>query len=146
MINDQINSQPGYVVYPGEYHPPCITENDLHPGDRLPNTVSQQLNTRTTEFADHYEIKIDLRGYRKEDLIVNIDGNLLTITAFGHNNIQTSPTPADAHVVCFNIPVILPEDTDSDFVRAEYFSGYLHIWFHKTDKPVLQPMHHIIVY
>ena len=44
--------------------------------------------TDITDEGDHYELKADLPGFRKEDIHLNLDGDTLTITAERHSRYE----------------------------------------------------------
>ena len=47
---------------------------------------------------------------------------------------------------CFSRELLLPENIDTDFAKAEYRKGILSFWFLKTEKPYKKRSAIIIVY
>jgi len=87
-----------------------------------------KVNTRETE-AD-YHIEAELPGVKKEDVDINIDGNVLTIS--GERNVREEVKDEDYYKVesrygFFSRSFTLPEKVDTANIEAEFVNGILEI-------------------
>jgi HSP20 family protein len=86
------------------------------------------VNTR--EADDAYYIEVDLPGVKKEDISINVDDNVLTIS--GERKIEEERKDEEFYRVesvygKFERSFTLPEDVDADKIEAEVKDGVLTI-------------------
>ena len=86
------------------------------------------VNTREGEYA--YHVEVDLPGVKKEDIKVDITGNMLTIS--GERKPDTGVKDEDYRRVeiaygSFYRSIMLPARLDTKNVEAVYEDGMLHI-------------------
>ena len=89
-------------------------------------------------------------GLQREDFFVSINElGLLSISALHKEPKRIENEKYQRHTFnyeCFTHELILPENIDTDFNKAEYNAGILYIWFLKTEKPYQKRASTIIVY
>jgi HSP20 family protein len=87
-----------------------------------------KVNTRETEA--NYHIEAELPGVKKEDVEINVDGNILTIS--GERNVREEVKDEDYHKIesrygLFSRSFTLPEKVDISNIEAEFLNGMLEI-------------------
>lgn len=135
-----------YTVYPGEYSPRLDTRevnNEL----KKPNKVVFHSLLKLIEHNDHFKIEAIIPGMKREDFYIDIDEDILSIAVVHKNNerVQQGNLKA-AQFDCFNEQLILPHNTEKDFVKAEYNDGLLCLYFLKSDSPGDHLHSNVIVY
>lgn len=88
-----------------------------------------EFKTDITDEGDHYELKADLPGFKKEDISLNLDGDTLTIQAQRHSEHEEQEKKGK-YVCCersygaysrsFDVSGIRTED-----IKAAYDNGVL---------------------
>ncbi|RUO24424.1 heat-shock protein Hsp20 [Aliidiomarina minuta] len=83
------------------------------------------------EHTDSYELSVELPGVNKDDLKLNLEGNLLTISGEKKNE-SKSDEKGKYHRVersygSFSRTLTLPEDIDSKDIKAAFNEGILNI-------------------
>ncbi|CAN5847848.1 N/A [soil metagenome] len=138
-----------YTVYPGEYIPMIDVEelnNELtkpHDGSILQPFIN------VSEHRDHFKVEAAIPGLNREDFYINIDEDILSIAVLHKKLEQIEEKKFQLHEFnydCFNRNVILPQNIEKDFVKAEYRDGMLSLYFPKTNTPGHHPRSNIIVY
>lgn len=86
------------------------------------------VNTREGEFA--YHVEIDLPGVKKEDIEINVQDNIVTLS--GERNIKNEIKKEDYYKVeseygKFERSFSLPENTDVENIHAETADGVLEV-------------------
>lgn len=134
-------------VYPGEFVP-LLNEEQVKAHFSLPRekeNVQAPVNLMETEVA--YKIEFALPGFKKEELLILADDNILTIYGI-HQEIQSSifgrSRLNEFQYDYFERHIALPEDVDVEFVAATYELGVLSVYIPKTTSPV-KNLHQIIV-
>ncbi|WII72592.1 Hsp20/alpha crystallin family protein [Bdellovibrio sp. 22V] len=90
--------------------------------------VAQDGNTYTpaidvTEADEHYLMSVDLPGMKKEDIKIEMDGNMLTIS--GERKRETKS-------VSFSRRFTIPTTVDAEKIEAHYEDGVLNLYLPKT--------------
>jgi HSP20 family protein len=138
-----------HSVYPGEYKPlPFEISEGREELDRPREGASQPVSN-VIECADHYKIEIVAPGHIKDDFVVTVDKgqvNVFAVKRRSKNKEQPYYHSHEFNYDCFEHSILLPENIDTDFLSAEYKAGILSICFSKTDKPVLNTLHEVVVY
>jgi HSP20 family protein len=86
------------------------------------------VNTR--EADERYHIEVELPGVKKENVDINVDGNVLKIS--GERNVREEVKDEDYHKVesrygLFSRAFTLPEKVDISNIEAEFVNGILEI-------------------
>ena len=149
MINHTNHSNANRTAYPGEYTPnPFIFEKVSHPNSYAVKSAIFS-NVKVSEDSEYYVIELDAPGLRSENLLVEINdrGNLF-VSGIHKENIGflNQGNAAQENYSGFSRELALPENIDTDFVRAQCRSGVLSIWFLKTDKPYQKRASLVVVY
>jgi HSP20 family molecular chaperone IbpA len=137
-----------YSAYPGEFKPPFYNWDEVMKEIQRPHEGSKKPSANVSEYIDHYKIEIMAPGHSKEDFIVGIDNNNLSVmviqtkSSAGKENYRLHEFNFD----WFSHIVELPANIDADFVRAEYRAGILSMCFPKVSTPTINTVHRIIVY
>lgn len=144
MVNENLWLQESYA-YPGAYSPPAFDWEELN--KLLEESV--KLDANICECPVFYKIDIVAPGHKREDFIVSVDNNNLDILAFCKEPVSSGPQHFHMHEFnynCFHHRIVLPENIDIVFVRAEYKDGILSFYFPKTTVPELNKKQQIVVY
>ncbi|HSB91793.1 MAG TPA: Hsp20/alpha crystallin family protein [Flavitalea sp.] len=135
-------------IYPGEYEAPPWTgaamiaecnRNQLH-------CLTSQANV--IEAGDHYKVEIIAPGFNREDFTIHSAFRKLSISAVRNENsgrLENHGRFSGPSLYLQN-EVILPEDMDTNYVRAEYRNGVLTISFFRTERPETSGNNQIVVY
>lgn len=87
---------------------------------------------RETEF----KLEVMAPGYKKDDLKVNIEDNVLTVSAEKKQDEQKEGdrfTRREFHFSSFTRSFRLPESANADRIKAEYTDGILHLSIPKVE-------------
>ena len=149
MENNTTNLASRITVYPGEYTP-VLHQEDLLEELKLDRegTVRQPL-VNIREFSDCYTVEVCIPGLNREDLIITIDDLTLCITVLHKDKFNPKSVRFQLHEFnyeCFKREIILPENADTEQVKAEYRSGLLHMHIPKTNQPVDKISTAVVVY
>lgn len=137
-------------TYPGEYTPnPSISEKMNKPSSyNVKSAIFSNVNI--SEDGEYYLVELDIPGMRREDVLVQINdrGNLYVSGIHKepsgflneeYNHIKETYSG-------FSRELALPENIDTNFVKAQCRAGVLSIWFLKTDKPYHKTPSLVVVY
>lgn len=101
------------------------------------------------ESKDTFRLSIAVPGMKKEDLKIDIEGNLLTISAEKEETKEKKEnkcTREEYNYSSFSRTFTLPEEVKKDKIDAEYREGVLHIILPKTDEArKLAPGRHVTI-
>ena len=141
---------PEISTYPGEYTP------IQHKFETLPEELSKPHEGASSpadnicETLEYYKIELAAPGLKREDFFVSINEHgYLSISALHKEPNRIENEKYQKHTFnyeCFNRELLLPENIDTDFIKAEYRAGILSIWFLKTEKPYQKRFSMVIVY
>lgn len=149
MQNDPTYTD-GSSVYPGEYVP-LFKENDFHKAIKYPyKNEASGLPVNIDESGDSYKIELPVPGVERENLLVKICENVLSVSVIHKNDepdkqreIQLREFTFDG---CFTRKIVLPDDADSVFISAACKSGILHLHIPKSRRRVKRVDTKIAVY
>jgi HSP20 family protein len=119
------------------------------PGGRLFNRVMNVPGVNVMEFKDDYRIEIAVPGLKKEDFKIEVEANLLTISA--EKEIQFEEkfekfTRQEFNYTNFSRTFTLPEYVVNENILAKYEDGVLRIVLPKKEEFKKQTaMKHIAV-
>ena len=148
MVNDDINNA-GCSTYPGGYVP-LIKEEEMrrelkrsHEGKMLLPPVN------IAELSDSFKVEVAIPGVKREDFLIHADGNVLSVFVL-HKDCECPESDCfklhEFNYECFDRPIVLPGNADTEFTCAEYKEGILHLYIPKTNKPVKNLHTKIVVY
>jgi HSP20 family protein len=88
-----------------------------------------------------YEIEVLLPGLKKENIKIDLEDRLLTIS--GERKIEEKQSDARYHLIeaqygTFSRSVTLPEKVNRETVEATYFEGILKLTIEKDEKSVIR--------
>lgn len=150
MINTPYYSNTNRAIYPGEYTPnPFISEEANKPGSfNVKSAIFANVNI--SEDAEYYLVELDAPGLSREDFLVRINerGNLSVsgIHKEPAGFLNEEYNHSKGTYSGFSRELALPENIDTDFVKAQCRSGVLSIWFLKTGKPYHKRASMVVVY
>lgn len=102
--------------------------------------MGMQMDTKETKTS--YELQIDLPGVEKKDIVINMEGDLLTITA-EKKGMEKDDDHEFKRVERFTgtmtRTISLPDNTDKDKVQADFTNGVLHVTIPKLKEDVKKP-------
>ena len=137
-------------TYPGEYKPIQSKFDTLPEELSKPHEGASTPEYNICESPEYYKIEMAAPGLKREDFFVNInDQGHLSISALHVNPKRIENEQYRKHTFnyeCFTRKLLLPDNIDTNFNRAEYIAGILSIWFLKTKKLYLKRASMIIVY
>ncbi len=106
---------------------------------RFSRKFSPSFDIDMIENESNYVIHADIPGVTKEDINVSIEGGLLTITAERNINRENTDETIHYHFSersrgTFTRSFTLPENANSECLRAKYENGVLEIVLNKAGK------------
>lgn len=138
-------------IYPGEYVP--LTEEMALKGHRNPfhKRKVNRSPSIISELTDSYKIEIIIPGFKREDFLICVDENILSVRvphqhAAMHKRIRMSSKLPEPNYEFCDRYIVLPENVDADFVSAEYKEGILCFYLPKANQVVRKLHTRIIVY
>ena len=137
------------TIYPGEYIPILDAEELMNELKKPHEGSALQPFINVSEHNNYYKVEAAIPGLNREDFFVNIDDNILSISVLHKKEELREDKKFQLHEFnyeCFNRNIILPQNIEKDFVKAEYREGILSLYFPKTDSPGHHPHSNIIVY
>jgi HSP20 family molecular chaperone IbpA len=141
--------QTGCSIYPGEFVPLMNEEEVKAQFSLLRERESIQLPVTLKETLDTYKMEFALPGFKREELLMLADDNILTIYGI-HKKMQNNKLGAvkynENQYDYFEKRIALPENVDVEFVAATYESGIISFYIPKTNKPVKNGHQIIVVY
>ncbi|MCB1049318.1 MAG: Hsp20 family protein [Acidobacteria bacterium] len=82
--------------------------------------------------ADHYTVRLSLPGVRQEDLNLTVKGNLLTVQAVSQfTRPEEKVLVHEFELGSFTTTLSLPEDVDSEQIKADLTNGLLSLTLYK---------------
>ena len=115
-----------------------------------PHKGSKSPSYNICETPQYYKIEMAAPGLQREDFFVTItERGRLSISALHKEPDRVENEKYKKHAFnyeCFNRELLLPENVDTDFIKAEYRKGILSLWFLKTEKQYQKRASTIIVY
>lgn len=148
-MQQSINRQPDCSIYPGEYVP-FLNEKEVK--EAIHNTDKRDIihpAVNILEQPTSYKIEVVIPGVERDELLIYVNGNILSICAV--NNEKINSTLRNLQVQEFSYKwfdrhILLPEDADSTFISAEYRAGIVVVHIPKSAKPINNSHTRIIVY
>lgn len=95
-------------------------------------------NLDIEEHADHYSLSVELPGVGKDDLLLNLEGQVLTIRGEKKHESKSSEEGQFHRVErsygSFSRSLTLPDDIDAKSIEASFKDGVLHISIKRSKK------------
>lgn len=138
-----------YSIYPGEFVPLMDEEevrNELRRKHRN-KVVYPPMNMK--ELPDSFIIEVAMPGVKREELLINTDENILSISVV-HREYRSHALDNfkmhEFNYEFFDKHIVLPDNVDADFVSAEYREGILHLHLPKTSLSTKKLHTRVVVY
>lgn len=148
-MKQSFNRKADCSIYPGEYVP-FLNEKEVKEAiNRIDKRDIIQPAVNITEQTESYKIEVLIPGVEREDLLIYVNGNILSICAVNSEKINSSlrqQQVQEFNYRWFNRHILMPEDADTTFISAEYRSGIVVLHIPKGAKPISNPHTRIIVY
>jgi HSP20 family protein len=134
---------------------PSLFHDFFKPWDRWFDTNGGSLSPMLTvpavnivEKQDHFEISLAAPGMKKDDFNIDVEGNLLTISAEKEEQRQEKDerhTRREFNYTSFSRVFTLPDGVIRDKIDASYENGLLRLMMPKTEEAKKTPSKHINV-
>lgn len=134
---------------------PSIFHDFFKPWDRWFDTNGGSMPQMMTvpavnivEKQDHYEISLAAPGMKKDDFNIDVEGNLLTISAEKEERREDKDerhTRQEFNYTSFSRAFTMPEGVVRDKIDASYENGLLKLMLPKTDEAKKTASKHINV-
>jgi len=104
--------------------------NSINEEQKPEETMDFRPRVNTRETDENYHLEVELPGVKKEDVNINIDGNVLSIS--GERNVREEVKDEDYHKIesrygLFSRSFTLPEKVDTGKIEAGFENGILEI-------------------
>lgn len=137
-------------AYPGGYTPVQFKSELLEAELSKPHKGAKKPAYNICETSQYYKIELAAPGLQREDFFITItDRGCLSISALHKQSKMIEIEKYRKHTFnfeCFNREFLLPENIDTDFLKAEYRKGILSFLFLKTKKSCQKRASTVIVY
>ena len=134
---------------------PSIFHDFFKPWDRWFDTNGGSLGQMLTvpavniiEKQDHFDISLAAPGMKKNDFNIDVEGNLLTISAETEQQKEENDqrhTRREFNFTSFSRTFTLPEGVQKDKIDASYENGLLKLMLPKTEEAKKTASKHINV-
>lgn len=121
---------------------PSFDDKDMRKAERklYGRHAANMMKTDVQEHEDHYEVDIDLPGFKKEELSLELkDGNLIISAAKGLDKDETEKKTGkfvrrERYAGSMSRSFYVGEDVKKEDIHAKYESGVLKLSIPKADK------------
>lgn len=148
MAQLKINHPYTQSTYPGEYIPAPLKPGELLDELQKPREGESRPLVNIVESPDVFTIEVAAPGLKSGDFLVSTNVNILTISVL-HKETGTGKKLYHQHefnYCCFQREIVLPGNTDSDFISAVYTDGILVVSVPKSKEHFKHTVDRIIVY
>jgi HSP20 family protein len=129
------------LIKPGNAFPPLFDDyfkpwNELFTGNKLWDRMATIPSVNISENNDRYSVSLAAPGLKKEDFQIDVDGNLLTISAETEESSESKEdkfTRKEYSYSSFSRSFNLPDDVIQDKIEAKYENGVLKLSIFKKD-------------
>lgn len=136
-------------VYPGEFVPMPDSQLLLNELKVAGSTSKTQPPVNIDEFEDYFKIEMAVPGVQREELMVAVDENILSIIVL-HKNQEVAPKKAqqlhEFDKGSYERHIFLPANTDAELIIAEYKLGILNLYVPKGNPSSKISINSIVVY
>lgn len=132
-------------VYPGAYTPLAAIEQFMNMHEQE-SACEPPINM--DEFTDHFKLEVSIPGVNRENILIHVHGNVLTVFVLSEENVEEDgklqihefeSTRLERHI-------LLPDNADTEFMCAKYGPGILEFYIPKADHPVKNAFARIVAY
>ena len=105
-------------------------------GGTLPNRVSIP-SANVVESGDAYSLSLAVPGMKKEDFIIDVDGNILTVSSEKEEKKEETEakyTRKEYSYASFSRSFTLPDEVEKDKINAHYEDGVLKLSLPKKEE------------
>lgn len=136
------------LVYPGEYIPLPEVESLWKEILTTGKEPAAKPLVNVDEYSNSIKVEFMLGGIKREDIIIDIRENILSILVLHKCKKETKKAlqPHEFETECMERHIMLPATADTEFLAAEYREGILSIYIPKTHKQVTASQNQIVVY
>jgi HSP20 family protein len=116
-------------------------------GGSMPNMMTVPA-VNIVEKQDHYEISLAAPGMKKDDFNIDVEGNLLTISAESQQRLEEKDerhTRQEFNYTSFSRAFTMPDGVVRDKIDASYENGLLRLMLPKTEEARKSASKHIAV-
>jgi HSP20 family protein len=116
-------------------------------GGSMPNMMTVPA-VNIVEKQDHYEITLAAPGMKKDDFNIDVEGNLLTISAESGQRREDKDerhTRQEFNYTSFSRAFTMPDGVVKDKIDASYENGLLRLMLPKTEEAKKTASKHIAV-
>lgn len=134
---------------------PSVFQDFFKPWDRWFDTNGGSLSQMLTvpavnivEKQDHFEISLAVPGMKKDDFNIDVEGNMLTISAESEEQKQEKDerhTRREFNYTSFSRAFTLPDGVKKEQIDASYNNGLLKLVLPKTEEARKTASRHINV-
>ncbi len=140
----------GNSIYPGGYVPLCRAD-EMQQEIKMFNTKEMVFPpANITEGNDTYKVEVAIPGAKREDFLIQADENILSIAVVHKELLAQAGTENfklhEFNYNCFNRHIVLPQNTDTEILSAEYKAGILRLYIPKVQQPAKNLHTTIVVY
>lgn len=117
--------------------------NEMFDNSRFWGRAATVPPVNITETPNKYKVSLAAPGIKKEDFKIDVDGNVLTISAEKEEKVEEKEdkfTRREFNYTSFTRSFTMPEDVQFDRVDAQYINGVLELMLPKKEeakKPVV---------
>ena len=111
--------------------------NEMFDNSRFWGRASNVPPVNITETQNEYIVSLAAPGIKKEDFKIDVDGNMLTISAEKEEKIEEKEgkyTRREFNYTTFSRSFTMPEDVQFDKVDAQYVDGVLELMLPKKEE------------
>jgi HSP20 family molecular chaperone IbpA len=134
--------------YPGDNNVDIFKWDEFMEEIRNSTEPNSEPKVNMEEHAGHYKMEIAAPKHQREDFVVGASGNKLAVLAQkpAENATTCSVHMHELKSESFTSIFDLPNNLDSDFIRAEYNAGVLSFYFPKSTDKTFNTAHRIVIY
>lgn len=120
-------------------------EKHFFDNDFFSNRFLAEFKTDITDEGDYYEMKIDLPGFKKSDIHLDLDGDMLNISAERHSD-HENKEKREKYICCERSYGVYNRSFDvsgiqADNIKATYDGGVLTLQMPKQENKVDSTRH-----
>ena len=148
-MNPFHSHQQDHCIYPGEFVPLRNEQEVMDDLNHLQKNDIIQPQVNLTDLFDSVKVEIAIPGVTRDELMIHTHKNILSVCVVHnkkgseeHGNVQLQ----EFNCICFDRHIPLPENSNTEFISAEYRSGILHLHIPKTKHPGRNLHNRIVVY
>ncbi len=138
-------------IYPGNYVPSPEMKNELNRSKISEKGIfAAKPPVNISETTEYFIIHVAIPGVERENISIQIHGDHLSVMTVCKKHEE--PQIHKSHIqefdkpTCFERHILLPENADTIFIRAEYKQGVLYLYIPKSYNTANKTENHIVAY